>query len=125
MDGNGPTTRQLGDFPPVLDLVFGAYGEASEGVKTVMDKMLESKLRSMGLRKGGPGEGKERAQVTSYIRRRLSSDVVRANVSFLLERWAKEGGRPGRGEGGLRWRKKGPGGAGKPSGLYESKVENI
>ena len=101
-DGNGPTTRRLGDFPPVLDLVFGAYGESSEGVKSLMDAILDSKIRSLGLRKGGPGEGKERAQVTSYIRRRLSSGVVRANVSFLLERMVQVG--QGGGQAGKRRR---------------------
>ena len=98
----GPTAKRLGDFPPVLDLCFGAYGEASEGVKMLLDAMLESKLQSLGLRKGCPEELKERAQVTSYLRRRLSSTVVRANMSCLLERMVYVG--QGGGQAGKRRR---------------------
>ena len=101
-DEKESTNRKLENFPPVLDLCFGAYGESSEGVKTVLDAMLESKLKSLGLRKGGPGEPKERSQVTGYMRRRLSSEVVRANASFLLERMVQVG--QGGGQAGKRRR---------------------
>ena len=39
----------------------------------------------------GKEELKERAQTTSYMKRRLSSAVVRANVSCLLERMVHVG----------------------------------
>ena len=52
--GTGPTIRKLESFPPVLDLVFGAYGEVSDGVKKLLDQMVESCTISLGLRKGTP-----------------------------------------------------------------------
>ena len=65
--------------------------------------MLESKLKSMGLRKEGPGEPKERAQVTGYLRRRLSSVVVRANTYFLLKRMVQLGQGVGKAGKRRRW----------------------
>ena len=99
-DGQGPTTKKLGEFPPVLDLVFGAYGETSEGVKTLLDTLVKARLRKLGLAKGTPEAGKESAWIKGYMRRRLSSSVVKANVSCLLERLVlvDEGG----GQGGRR-----------------------
>ena len=43
-DGQGPITRKLSQFPPVLDLVFGAYGETSEGKKSLLDTLVELRL---------------------------------------------------------------------------------
>ena len=108
--GLGPTIRKLESYPPVLDLVFGAYGEASDGVKKLLDKMVESRVASLGLRKGTQEAGKEMSLVTGYLRRRLSSAVMRANVKCLLERLAGEGqeGQAGR-RSRLRWRGKSTG----------------
>ena len=85
-DGQGPTSRKLAEFPPVLDLVFGAYGETSEGVKTLLDHLVKARLRKLGLNKGTSEAAKESAWVTGYLRRRLSSSVMKANVSCILER---------------------------------------
>ena len=85
-DLGGPTLRKLQSFPPVLDLVFGAYGECSDGVKSMLDSFGESRLRTLGLAKGTPEALKELGQVTGYLRRRLSTAVIRANVRCLLER---------------------------------------
>ena len=90
-DKEGPTLKKLRSFPPVLDLVFGAYGECSEGVKKLMDSLVSIKLQSLGLRKGVPGGDKELSQVTSYLRRRLSSAVMQANVRCLQERLIQVG----------------------------------
>ena len=102
IDGEGPTIQRLSDFPPVMELCFGAYGETSDGVKRLLDAMVDSKIRSVGLRKGSPGEPKEKAQVTSFIRRHLSSAVMRANVCCTLERMVRVG--QGVGEAGKRRR---------------------
>ena len=98
--GLGPTIRKLESYPPVLDLVFGAYGEASDGVKKLLDKMVESRVASLGLRKGTQEAGKEMSLVTGYLRRRLSSAVMRANVKCLLERLVLVG--EGQGQAGRR-----------------------
>ena len=99
-DGNGPTLRKLQSYPPVLDLCFGAYGETSEGEKGLLDKMAEARAKSSGLRKGSPESAKEIELVTGYLRRRLSSAVMRANVKCLLERIVLVG--EGQGQAGKR-----------------------
>ena len=45
-DGAGPTlrVRKLQSYPPVLDLVFGAFGETSDGAKKLLEKLAESRL---------------------------------------------------------------------------------
>ena len=99
-DGTGPTIRKLQSYPPVLDLFFGAYAETSDGVKKLLDHMVESRVTSLGLRKGTPEAGKEMSLVTGYLRRRLSSAVMRANVQCLLERLLLVG--EGQGQAGKR-----------------------
>ena len=52
----------------VLDLVFGAYGETSDGVKKLLDQLVESRVTSLGLRMGSLEASKEMRQVTDYLR---------------------------------------------------------
>ena len=99
-DGTGPTIRKLQSYPPVLDLVFGAYGETSDGVRKLLERLAESRLQSQGLRTGSLEANKELAMVTSYLRRRLSSAVMRANIKCLLERLVMVG--EGQGQAGKR-----------------------
>ena len=75
----------------MLDLCFGAYGEGSEGVKKLLCSFAKSRLRSQGLRKGSPEAVKELGLVTGYLRRRLSTAVIKANVQCLLERMVMVG----------------------------------
>ena len=83
-----------------MDLVFGAYGETSDGVKKLLDRLAESRVSSLGLRTGSLEAGKELSLVTSYLRRRLSSSIMRANVKCLLERLVMVG--EGQGQAGKR-----------------------
>ena len=99
-DGEGPTSKKLGEFPQVMDLVFGAYGETSEGVKCLLDKLIQARLQKLGLAKGTTEAGRESAWVTWYLRRRLSSTTMKANVSCLLERLIQVD--EGEGQGGKR-----------------------
>ena len=73
-----------------------AYGECSDGVKHLLDVMAQSRLQSLGLRKGSLEAAKELSLVTGYLRRRLSTAIVKANVKCLLERLVKVG--EGRGQ---------------------------
>ena len=41
-DGTGPTIRKLHSYPQVLDLVFGAYAEVSDGAKKILDQLAEA-----------------------------------------------------------------------------------
>ena len=94
--GDGPTLRKLQRYPPVLDLCFGAYGECSDGVKELLEQMAQSRVKCQGLRSGSLEAAKELSQVTGYLRRRLSTAIVRANVKCLLERLVQVG--EGRGQ---------------------------
>ena len=87
----GPTVQRLNQFPPVLDLVFGAYSEASNGVWELMDKMIDSRLKMLGLARGSPAVANEVSIITSQLRRRLSSAVMKANINCLLERMCQVG----------------------------------
>ena len=77
-----------------------AYGETSDGVKTLLDRLAESRVSSLGLRTGSLEAGKELSQVTSYLRQRFSSSIMRANVKCLLERLMMVG--EGQGQAGRR-----------------------
>ena len=101
-DGQGPTIRKLQRYPPVLDLCCGAYGEVSDGVKRLLDCMGESRINTLGLRKGSFEANKELGLVTGYLRRRLSTAIVKANVKCLLERLVLVG--EGQGQAGKRRR---------------------
>ena len=70
----------------MLDLCFGAYGEASDGVKHLLECLAETRLRTLGLQKGTAEASRELGEVTGYLRRRLSTAVIRANVRCLQER---------------------------------------
>ena len=66
----------------------------------MLDNLAESRVRGLGLRKGSLECAKELAQVTGYLRRRLSSAVMQANVKCLLERILLAG--KGQGQAGKR-----------------------
>ena len=99
-DGEGATLRKLQRYPRVLDLCCGAYGEVSDGVKRLLDCMAESRIRSLGLRNGSVESNKELGLVTGYLRRRLSTAIMKANVKCLLERLLLVG--EGQGQAGKR-----------------------
>ena len=93
----GPTTQKLSQFPPVLDLCFGAFRETSEGVKGLLDMLVDARVRKLGLTRGTAEVGKETALTKGYLRRRLSSATIKANVSCLLERLVEVEERGGQG----------------------------
>ena len=100
LDGTGPTIRKLGSYPPVLDLVFGAYGETSDGVKKLLDQLVESRVTSLGLRMGSLEASKEMSQVTGYLLQHLSFAIMHANIKCLLDRLLLVG--EGQGQAGRR-----------------------
>ena len=91
IDRQGPTVDRLNQYPPVQDLVFGAYGEASEGVWELLDIMSTSRINKLGLARGSPAGNKELALITGQLRRRLSYIVMKANVKCLVERMSQVG----------------------------------
>ena len=86
INGDGPTLQKLQRYPPVIDLCFCAYGECSDGVKSLLEQMAQARLKSQSFRSGSLEAAKELSQVTGYLRRRLSTATVKANVKCPLER---------------------------------------
>ena len=90
--GQGPTTRKLSQFPPVLDLCFGAYGETSEGVKSLLDMLVDARVRKLGLTRGTAEVGKETALTKGYLRRRLSSATIKGQCGLSPGETSSRGG---------------------------------
>ena len=82
----GPCERRLDQFGELGKLVFGAFGEASEDVHSLITSLAECRLRKLGLQRGRVGGEQELALITGQIRRRISTTVTKANVNCLVER---------------------------------------
>ena len=79
LNGDGPSLWKLQRYPPVMDLCFGAYGECSGGGLARADGSVSPQKPS-----GSLEAAKELSLVTGYLRRRLSTATVRANVKCLF-----------------------------------------
>ena len=80
----GPVERRLDEFGELLGLCFGAWGEASEGVHTLVQTLAEARLKYQGLQRGRPGSDQELGLLVGQVRRRLSLVAVKAQVDCLL-----------------------------------------
>ena len=85
-DARGPVEQRLEEHGDLLGLVFGATGEASEGVHKLVTNLAESRLNAKERTRGRPGSKQELGLITSQIRRRLSQTVIKAQVECLLSR---------------------------------------
>ena len=70
--------------------MFGSFGEASEGVHTLVEALATSRVRVAGPQRGRKGlvrsEEGEKAVAVSFIRRTLSLAAIRAQSHSLLGR---------------------------------------
>ena len=82
----GPCERKLDQYGELVKLVFGAFGEASQDVHSLIASLAECRLRKVGLQRGRAGGEQELAIITGQIRRRISTAVTKANVNCLIER---------------------------------------
>jgi hypothetical protein len=89
VQGEGPCQRRLSELP-ILDLCFGAYGEGSPGVHTIVALLAACRVRTLALRGREPAPHQLGIEV-STIRRRLSTAAVRANSTLLLVRMGQVG----------------------------------
>ena len=89
-EGQGPCLRRLREFPPVLDLCFGSYGEGSPGVHILVSLLATSRVRALTLQ-GKDTRPNQMGLEIATIRRRLSTAVVRANHTLLLGRMGQVG----------------------------------
>ena len=70
----------------MLDLDFGAYGVTSDGVKKLLDQLVESCVTSLSLNMGSLEASKEMSQVTGFLLQHLSFAIMHANIKCLLDR---------------------------------------
>ena len=74
---------QYGD---VVGLVVGAFGEASEDLHELIQRLAESRVKSMGLKLGREASDEEVGHAVGPISRTLSTTFVRAQAQCLLSR---------------------------------------
>ena len=87
----GPVEAKLTSFPPLRRWVFGAWGEASEDVHTLVHELASARLRHQqllegrGLRKRRTEEA-ELSMLVGQVRKGLSVEAVRSQARCLLQR---------------------------------------
>ena len=75
----------------VKGLVFGAFGEGSQDVHSLVQNLATCRVRTLALQRGKEcGEG-ELAVVVGEARRRLSVAAVKAQTDCLLNRMSSIG----------------------------------
>ena len=87
----GPVERKLLTFGNVTGWVFGAWGEASEDVHTLVHKISEARVeveQTLPGQQQGPLRAREArmASVVGYVRRSLSFTTVQQQARLLLSR---------------------------------------
>ena len=86
----GPVERRLLQFGEVRGWCFGAFGEASLEVHSLVQRVAESRLQVAETQPFHRGHRKsreaEKASLVAYVRRALSVTVVREQARLLLDR---------------------------------------
>ena len=88
----GPVERKLLTFGNVTGWVFGAWGEASEDVHTLVHKISEARVEVEqtlpGQQQHGPVRARDArmASVVGFVRRTLSFTTVQQQAKLLLSR---------------------------------------
>ena len=93
VEQQGPVGRRLEELGPVIPLVFGGFGEVSEGVHDLISTLAQVRLSKEGLVSGWFGTEGRMGVIKGDIRRRLSLATVRANTNCMLARLCQVGER--------------------------------
>ena len=83
-EGAGSTLRKIESHPPVLDLVVGVYGEPLDGVKRLLDKLAESQVNSLGLRRRQTGSSQRVEPCQRLSEKRLTLAIMCLNVNCFV-----------------------------------------
>ena len=84
--GRGPVEKKLDEYGKIIGLCFGAWGEASEDVHTLIHTLAKSRIASQNLRHGFRAEAAELGIITGQIRRRISLVAIKSQVECLLSK---------------------------------------
>ena len=87
----GRVQRKLETFGEVRGLVFGAFGEVSEGVHELIQVVAQSRLRAVGLQRGRVCEKGELGVLVGRIRKQLSVAAVKTQADCLITRLGNVG----------------------------------
>ena len=83
----GPVQQHLETFEPVRGLVFGAFGEGSPAVHSLIESLASHRLKKKGLSAAWQrGPKAEKALLVRLFRHRLGVAAVRAQARLLRER---------------------------------------
>lgn len=86
----GPVERRLQQYGEVHGWCFGAWGEASTAVHSLVQRVAESRVDMADTQPAYQRQGRsrlaEKAGLVAYVRRSLSVTVVREQARFLLGR---------------------------------------
>ena len=86
----GPVERRLLQYGEVRGWCFGAFGEASQEVHSLVERLAEARLELAATQSHHRGSVRsreaEKAGLVSYIRRTLSVTAVREQARLLLDR---------------------------------------
>ena len=85
----GPCQRRLAEYK-LIRLVWGALGEGSQDVHSLVAVLAENRVRTLANRGEKPGPHQYGLEV-SLIRRRISATALRANSNCLLQRVSQIG----------------------------------
>ena len=82
----GRVQRKLEGYGEVRGLVFGAFGECSEGVHELVQTLAVSRLKAVGLQMGRESVKGELGVLVGQVRRLLSVAAVKSQAECLLGR---------------------------------------
>ena len=82
----GPVERKLLQFGKVFSLVLGAFSEVTEDLHLLIQSLAQSRIRTMGLKKGHDTFVDETGIIVGQIRRSFSTTCLRAQLQCLISR---------------------------------------
>ena len=92
VDGEvGRVQRKLEGYGDVRGLVFGAFGEASQGVHDLVDILALGRIKAVGLQGGRESVKGEMGVLVGQVRRLLSIAAVKSQAECLLSRMRSMG----------------------------------
>ena len=89
VEGPGPCQRRLDELP-LLSLAWGALGEGSSDVHTLVTLLATCRVRTLALR-GEPPSSQQMGLEVTAMRRRLSTAAIRASNTVLVARLSQVG----------------------------------